>query len=93
MTWPFRQTFRRSDLVLKALRGFPSGSALGPSGLRAQHLLEAMSAGNRATVLEQLSGTVRLLARGDAPEQLAPHLAGARLFDGERRMGESGLSR
>ena len=46
-----------------------------------------MSVGNRATVLEQLTGMVQLLARGDAPEELAPYLAGAKLFGAEKKDG------
>ena len=75
------------DEVLKALRAFPAGTAPGPSGLRVQHLLDAMGPGNRAAVLEQLAALVGLLARGEAPVDLAPHLAGAKLFAASKQNG------
>ncbi|CAK0798447.1 unnamed protein product, partial [Prorocentrum cordatum] len=43
------------NAVLKALRAFPKGTAPGPSGLRAQHLLDALTPATRATVCEQLA--------------------------------------
>ena len=65
--------------TLKALRAFPRGTAPGPSGLRAQHLFDAMTPATRATVSEQLAAVCQTLANGEAPRQLAPHLAGANL--------------
>ena len=59
-------------VVGKMLRSFPSGTAPGPSGLRVQHLLDACTLANKATVLEQLCNTVALLAQGSAAHEVAP---------------------
>ena len=64
-----------SDAVLEALRGFPRDSAPGPSGLRAQHLLDAVIPGHDSVVLEQLVAAGMFLARGDAPSSIAHFFA------------------
>ena len=76
-----------AELVARMLRSFPAGSAPGPSGLRAQHLLDALTPAAKATVIEQLASVLSLLARGAAPESLMPHLAGAKLFAAEKKDG------
>ena len=63
--------------VLTALRGFPRGSSPGPSGLRAQHLVDTVSGPEQAAALQALTNVVHLLAEGRAPRELAQHLAGA----------------
>ncbi|CAE8622584.1 unnamed protein product [Polarella glacialis] len=68
------------DLVDRMLRSFPLDSAAGPSGLRVQHLLDALTLGYREPLLEQLAEVVQLLARGLAPAEVAAHLAGAGLL-------------
>ena len=70
-------------VVLKAVRSFPSGSALGPSGLRPSHLREAVScpAPDRARlVLKSLTIFVNTLAAGRTPPSVLPHLCGATLL-------------
>ena len=76
-----------SDAVLEALRSFPKGTGAGPSGLRAQHLLDSLTPANRATVLELLTEVVQLLADGRGPDELAPFLAGAGLMASEKKDG------
>ncbi len=65
--------------VLAALRAFAKGSSPGPSGLRAQHLLDAVSGPHQAAALQMLTDVANLLAEGRAPQELAQHLAGASL--------------
>ena len=60
------------ELVLKALKSFPGGSAPGPSNLRATHLKEAVlcpSPTLAAQALQALTGVVNSLAVGKAPLQ------------------------
>ncbi len=45
----------KGKAVLEALRGFAKGTAPGPSGLRAQHLLDAVGAAEQGAVLEAWS--------------------------------------
>ena len=74
-------------MVHKVLKKFPLDSAPGPSGLRVQHLLEALIPFRNAMFLEQLAQAVKLLAQGTAPEALGEHLAGAKLHDLEKPKG------
>ena len=67
-------------MVSKVLKSFPLDSAPGPSGLRVQHLLEALTTSHSTAVLEQLAQAIELLAQGGAQEELAEHLAGAKLL-------------
>ena len=55
------------DAVTKAIRSFPKGSAGGPSGLRPQHVRDALTAGYGDELARQLTEMVNLLARGEAP--------------------------
>ena len=66
-----------ADAVSQALRRFPAETAPGPSGLRVQHLLDAL--GHGGGLLDQLTAVVNLLARGRACASIAPSLAGAGL--------------
>lgn len=68
-----------TEQVLEAIRRWSRGSAAGPTGLRGDHLREAVATAHSDEVLEQLAAVVRLLVRGDAPSELASHLAGATL--------------
>ena len=65
------------DAVTQALRRFPSDTAPGPSGLRVQHVLDAV--GHGVGLLDQLTAVVNLLAQGRACPSIAPLLAGAGL--------------
>ena len=74
-------------MVFDAIRSFPRDSAPGPSGLRVQHLLDALTPARRTTVLEQLAACILTLARGDVPLSIAPFLAGASLMALEKKSG------
>ena len=76
---PIAADISLEDLA-KVLKSFPLDSAPGPSGLRIQHLLEAMGLATKGPLLEQLGSVVNTLAQGLAPEELAPHLGGAGLM-------------
>ena len=69
-----------SALVKKMLKSFPRGTAPGPTGLRAQHLMDAVRSAHGDEAMEQLTCLSNLLARGDAPEFLKQYLAGASLM-------------
>ena len=76
--------------VVKALRSFPSGTAPGPSGLRANHLKEAVlcPSPDRANgALQALSRVINLLCSGQAPSEVIPHLCGAALFASKKKGG------
>ena len=47
--------------------------------MRGDHLKEALATAHADEVLVHLTGVVQLLVRGDAPADLAQHLAGATL--------------
>ena len=76
-----------SEAILQALRSFPRDSAPGPTGLRAQHLLDALTLGHSSAVLEQLAACSSLLASGAAPASIAPYFAGASLMAIEKKGG------
>ena len=76
-----------ADMIGDALRSFPLDTAPRNTSLRAQHLLDACTLANKATVLDQLAAVANTLARGDAPADLAPFLAGASLFALEKKGG------
>ena len=68
--------------VDKVLRAFPRGSAPGPTGLRPQHLKDALAPGLRDEVLRdevlrQTTKLVNLMARGEAPSDVQQWLRGA----------------
>ena len=65
--------------VSNAVRGFRRGTAAGSSGLRSDHLREALQTAHCDEVLTHLTAVVHLLAAGQVPSNLAPHLAGATL--------------
>ena len=62
-----------------AIRSFPRGSAGGPSGLRPQHLQDALIPGWADEVLRQCTSVINLLAQGRAPESVRPWPGGATL--------------
>ena len=55
-----------SSSVMAQLRSFPKGTASGPSGLSAQHLLDAIFPGE-VTVINALTSVVQLLVAGLVP--------------------------
>ena len=74
-------------LVEKTLRSFGPGTSPGPTGLRIQHLLDACTLSSKAAVIEQLTQVVSILARGQAPLEVAPDLAGAMLLASLKKQG------
>lgn len=67
------------DLVKKAIKDFPRGSSGGPSGLKPQHLKDALVAGWADEVARQATSLTNLLARGQAPLAVQQWLCGASL--------------
>ena len=65
--------------VTQAIRSLPADTAPGPTGLRVQHLRDALHNGGGAGLLDQLTTVVNLLAQGRACAAVAPLLAGAGL--------------
>ncbi|CAI8049956.1 hypothetical protein GBAR_LOCUS27488, partial [Geodia barretti] len=68
----------------------PSGSAPGPSCLRASHLKEAVfcpSPDRSSFVLQGLVGVVNLLCRGRVAPSILPHLCGATLLACQKKGG------
>jgi hypothetical protein len=65
--------------VGKAVRGFPRVSAPGPSGLRPQHLKDAMAAGWADEVLRELTAVVNKMAKGNVPDNAQEYVTGANL--------------
>jgi hypothetical protein len=76
-----------ADQVAQAVRGFRRGSAAGPSGLRPDHLREALLTAHSDEVSAHLSALCALLAKGEAPAVVAPHLAGASLHALPKKQG------
>ena len=76
--------------VRRGVRSFPNGSAPGPSGLRPNHLREAVgcpSPDQAIGVLAPLTRFVNLLAAGHAPPTIIPHLCGATLLASKKKKG------
>ena len=76
--------------VIKALRSFPTGTAPGPSGLRANHLKEAVfcPSPDRANyAVLSLTKLINLLCAGATPPAVSPHLCGASLFPCKKKDG------
>jgi hypothetical protein len=75
------------EKVKKAIRSFPLGTAPGPDGLRAQHLLDAISFTARTNPIPALSQLITLLASGKANPVISPYLGGARLISLAKKDG------
>jgi hypothetical protein len=76
------QAGRKSPDVSAILRQFPKGSAPGPSGLRAEHLkqaLENIDAADHGLLLEALSAVVELIAEAKLPSNHASRWCGGSL--------------
>ena len=67
------------DLIEQCVRSFHRLSGGGPSGLRPIHLKNCLSTEHRDEVLERCCALANIMSKGDAPESLAPFLAGATL--------------
>ena len=77
-------------LVFGAVRSFPAGSALGPSGLRASHLKDAVlcpSSAYATQAVHSLTDVVRTLSAGEIPSEVVPHLCGAYLLAVRKKSG------
>ena len=67
------------DVVDKAIGSFPRGSAASLSGLRPQHLKDALVPGHRDEVLRQTTGVVELLSKGEAHPGVGGWICGGSL--------------
>ena len=67
------------ELVRKAVMSFPKDSGGGPSGLRPQHLKDALVPGFEDELLRQLSALTNLMARGEAAQDARSAMCGASL--------------
>ena len=75
------------DIVLKMLRAFPKGSAAGPSGTTATHILHAVQVNNQTLALDILTDFVNFLASGLGLPEAQPFLAGAYLIGLSKKDG------
>ena len=67
-------------VVYKNLRSFPKGTAPGPAGTRATHILNAIQVHHQTDALEILTAFVNHMASGKVPPDIQPYLAGAFLI-------------
>ena len=90
-TGPLPQPFEVSEAdVHRALMAFPGSTAPGHSGLRVNHLKEAISCPlpvNGSLVLSALSCLVNYLAAGRTTSFVIPHLCGATLLAIRKKNG------
>ena len=77
--WTSCGTYCGTERAGAALRSFPAATAPGPSGLRVQHIHEALQPGAGDGLMDQLAAVVNLLVQGRACSNIAPFLAGASL--------------
>ena len=78
----FPLIFTQAD-VSSCIRSFPRGTAPGGSGLRAQHLADALDAplhNNDNSFTTPLARVCSILASGAAPPSIAPWVAGAPIY-------------
>jgi len=76
-----------AKLVLQKLRSFPKGSAAGPTGTRASHILHAIQVKNPTSALETLTDFINHLSSGLVPSEVQPFLAGAYLIGLSKKDG------
>ncbi|KAL5516860.1 hypothetical protein EMCRGX_G002290 [Ephydatia muelleri] len=79
MTKPLPLTLNTDFDILYVLRSFPKGSGAGPSGLSAQHLLDAASIPLPTPIAFSLRSVVNLLVSGKVPLPVSVFLAGGKL--------------
>ena len=88
---PAPQSVNLSEAILfKGVRSFPNGSSPGPSGLCPSHLREAVmcpSPDGANFALSALTRFTNLLAAGQAPPSVLPHLCGATLLASPKEKG------
>ena len=70
------------------LRSFPKGTASGPSGLSAQHLLDAIFPGEVTVINALTRSVVQLLVAGLVPPDVMPFIAGANLTALTKKNGD-----
>ena len=72
----------RLKAIKQSILQFPLGSAVGPSGIRPQHLQDIIrkNAGIAALLLEALDEFCITALRGTLPAEAAPYLHGAKLI-------------
>ena len=85
-TLPSAPLFCAADID-KALRSFPKGTGAGPSGLRAQHIVDALTNTSKEAVLSQLTEAVNWLSAAHAPPEVAAYLGGAHLVAFRKKTG------
>ena len=77
-------------IVLKCLKSFLLGFTPGPTGLRANHLKEAVlcpTLSRASSAPKPISKIVNLLFSGQAPSDLMPHLCCATLLASQKKDG------
>ena len=72
---------------MQKLRSFPKGSAAGPTGTRASHILHAIQVKNPTSALETLTDFINHLSSGLVPAKIQPFLAGAYLIGLSKKDG------
>ena len=66
---------------------FPKGSAPGPTGTRASHIIHAVQLLNQTSALDTLTDFLNHLASGLVPQEVQPFLAGAYLIGLSKKDG------
>ena len=67
------------EVIQQVIKAFPRGSAGGPSGLKPQHLKDALVPGMADEVVRHTTALVNLLVKGEACAAAQPFLCGAAL--------------
>ena len=65
--------------IVPVLRSFSKLTGAGPTGLRIQHLIDAVEVLLSCSILQSLKGVVNILAAGRVPPMIASFLAGGNL--------------
>ena len=69
----------QAEAVRTAIISFPKGSAGGMSGLRPQHLQDALVPGMQYELLRQTTAVANLALKGTMPQEIRPWFCGAKL--------------
>ncbi len=67
------------EVLETAIKSFPGGSASGPSGMKPQHLKDALAPGMADEVVRHSTALLNLMAQGRAPAEVRSWLCGASL--------------
>ena len=79
-----------TSTVRSSIKSFKPGSAPGPSGLRGEHLREAILAPAShlaSKALESITRLVNFLLEGKLPKSMVPYFCGARLLVAVKKQG------